>query len=141
MQSPLSFMRFAIVMATALGSQTIAALLPPIPPHKHVPPVVPNWELHSSKVSCPLIGAASASLKWQKWHVNIEILQSNRYFLTKDDAKILNRALSEYQLIDYVHVGCLDEKQFSITIRGFARNAKPKMVSIRLQGKRVFLDR
>lgn len=141
MQSPLSFMRLATAMATALGSQTIAALPPPIPPHEHVPPVIPNWELHSTKVSCPQIGEVSASVKWQKWHVNAESLQSNYYSLTKNDGANLNRALSEFQNIDYIRAGCLDEKQFSITIRGFSRDVKPKTVSIRLQGKRLFLDR
>jgi hypothetical protein len=134
-------MRLAIAMATALGSQTIAALPPPIRPHEHVPPVVPNWELHSTKVSCPQIGEVSVILKWQKWHVNIVNLQSNSYFLTKNDTANLNTALSEYQLIESIHAGCLDDKQFAVEIKGLTRDTKPKMVSIRLQGKRLFLDR
>lgn len=141
MQSPLLIMRLAIAMATALGSQTIAALPPPIPPHEHVPPVVPNWELHSTRVSCPQIGEASVSLKWQKWHVNIVNLQSDNYLLSKNDTTTLNVALSEYQLIESIHAGCLDDKQFVVMIKGLTRDTKPKMVSVRLQGKRLFLDR
>jgi len=141
MHSLLSFTCLTITMTAALGSQAIAALPPPIPPHEHAPPVIPNWELHSTKVSCPQIGEASVSLRWQKWHVNIESLRSSNYYMSKNDMKTLNLALSQYKNIEFIRAGCLDDTQFQISIRGFTRDIKPKMVYIRLQGKRLFLDR
>lgn len=140
MQSLLSFMCLALAMGTALGSQTITALPPPIPPHEHIPPVVSNWELHSAKVSCPRIGEISVSLR-RKLHVNIESLQSNNYSITKNDRIVVDRALSEFNLIDSIHAGCLDNTQFFIIIKGFTRDIKPRMAYIRLQGKRLFLER